>query len=588
VSDRDSSPDFLVLQAAANRRRLKLVILGGVVVAVTIGVATLAVQRSARQELEAGIDDLRGCLLQAPLEAKETPALRFRRLQLQALTQPDSALAAERDKLWPFLCRPLALRVSESLKDSVGEEDRKTLDGLAAFLGNAGAIAQDPTPAVEPAVALLDKLHSSPVRTSASPLPPRGRTVDDLPKTSALSAKGTAMSSTFTEDNPGVSMPVLVDEPDMAAPVLCVFHASEPAGKCRLLTELAPTRGHGRRLLGTSDPDAPNLIFAGRRGSEGVFVAGSPVPVDRLYSYGGYAARDGAAYVLGWDDVEKNMVLSKRSSASVSERVPLKPNFRIGNLFYGSQLLWDQVLVRGVTPDNERRLFVLPLGKRADLKFDLVDIGELPEPGLIRAGEEEQPHLTGCRTERATVVRVRGSEKDYLTFRVGDHFSQPVFASPHGVLGCYGTSATIVRISHPTPGSLRLHHETCTSAGCRSTVLKGEALDRNTTELRPKDDADSAAVDLAGKLVVAWVAGDRGGLRVRVAEPDRFDRAPDTLVLDDHVADGKLCRDSTLLGFRLYSREKFAVLLVSTMAGVHAFRIDVDGSVKPWPVAVAG
>jgi hypothetical protein len=41
----------------------------------------------------------------------------------------------------------------------------------------------------------------------------------------------------------------------------------------------------------------------------------------------------------------------------------------------------------------------------------------------------------------------------------------------------------------------------------------------------------------------------------------------------------------SLLGFRLYSREHFAVLLLSSIAGVHAFRIDSDGSVKPFEVS---
>jgi hypothetical protein len=32
----------------------------------------------------------------------------------------------------------------------------------------------------------------------------------------------------------------------------------------------------------------------------------------------------------------------------------------------------------------------------------------------------------------------------------------------------------------------------------------------------------------------------------------------------------------------------FAVLLLSSMAGVHAFRITPDGAIKPWRVKTAG
>jgi hypothetical protein len=97
---------------------------------------------------------------------------------------------------------------------------------------------------------------------------------------------------------------------------------------------------------------------------------------------------------------------------------------------------------------------------------------------------------------------------------------------------------------------------------------------------------DIAAVDLAGNLLVVWLAGEHGGLRMRLAPPDTFSRAEDAVVLDDHVADGKTCHDSTILGFRLYSREHFAVLLLSTIAGVHAFRIDPSGALTPWSVAL--
>ena len=37
-------------------------------------------------------------------------------------------------------------------------------------------------------------------------------------------------------------------------------------------------------------------------GSEGVFVAGSPAPLEKLYSYGGYVSADGHAWVLGYDE----------------------------------------------------------------------------------------------------------------------------------------------------------------------------------------------------------------------------------------------------------------------------------------------
>jgi hypothetical protein len=113
---------------------------------------------------------------------------------------------------------------------------------------------------------------------------------------------------------------------------------------------------------------------------------------------------------------------------------------------------------------------------------------------------------------------------------------------------------------------------------------KKQALDRGQQELKALEEARLAAVDLAGKLLVVWSAGERAGLRMRITPPDAFDKGKDVLVFDDHVRGGKVTSESTLLGFRLFSRDGFAVLLLSTVAGLHALRIGPDGAVAPWPV----
>lgn len=577
---RDSSPDFAALHARASRRRL--LIFGGVATLLLLGggAALVSAQRAARNDLEATIAGLRACLLGGPLDRRETPSLRFRRLQLHALSRPEAERLASGNKLWPFSCREGAGRTLDLLKASATEADQQSLTALVALLSDGTAVSKDASTAIDAALPVLDAAFAAAIPKAPQPLPPTPNSVDSLADTVGLSKKG--LSRSFTEDNPGLSLPVLIDEEDLPAPLFCTFLASREDADCRSLTELTQVHGHGLRLLGTSDPDAPNLVFAGKRGSEGVFVVGSATPIDRMYSYGGYSSRDGAVSVLGWDEAARGIVLTQKSGALSPIRTALKPNFRVGNFFYGSQLLWDQVLVRGITPDNERRLFVLPLAQKDKHSFELVDIGELPEPGLIRPGEEQQPHLTGCRSEKATVIRVRGDRSDFLTFRIGGAFGKPVEAPPSGVLGCYGTTATIVHVSHGSSGSTRLYHDTCTSAGCVRAVLNSEALDGSSSELRPREPSDVAAVDLEGKLLAVWLAGERGGLRMRIGEPEKFAHSKDVVVLDDRVSGHKTCRDSTILGFRLYSRERFAVLLLSTMAGVHAFRIAPDGAIKPW------
>jgi hypothetical protein len=584
--DRDSSPDFEAMRARASARR-RWIVLGLSVVLVGGGAAAAYnVQRTAKLEAQAAAADLRGCLLGGPLEAKETAWQRFRRLQLQSMSRSDAERGTLGVKLWPLSCRDAAGKAADTFKADAPEGKAEVFPALTKFLNEPTSLTKDATEALEPALALLDALSPGPVPVGKDPLPPQVQNQDSLASLAPLSKRGTALGKSYTEDNPGLSLPVLVDEESMPAPLLCVFRQDDAKTKCRSLTELSAIRGHGLRLLGTSDETSPTLLFAGNRGAEGVFVAGSPAPLDKLYSYGGYATAEGKAWVLGWDPEARNLVLVNKNAEQPSTRTPLKPNFTVGNFFYGSQLLWDQVLVRGITPDNERRLFALSVGSSGSGAFEMVDIGELPEAGLIREGDEQQPHLTGCRTSQSTIVRVRGSGRDSITFRIGDKFSQPVPSPTWGTLGCHGSTATLVTAGFSAGGS-RLYYSSCTSAGCAVTEFKPEALDHNTNDLRPQDARDVQAVDLGGKLLAVWLAGERGGLRMRFAAPEVFEREPEKILFDDHVAEGKNARASTLLGFRLYSRENFAILLLSTLAGVHAFRIDREGAVKPLSIASA-
>jgi hypothetical protein len=93
-----------------------------------------------------------------------------------------------------------------------------------------------------------------------------------------------------------------------------------------------------------------------------------------------------------------------------------------------------------------------------------------------------------------------------------------------------------------------------------------------------------AASDLDGKLLLLWQAGFVGGLRMRLAPQDRFEDGSDTVIYDDLVQDGAVQGTSTLLGWELFARGSFAVVVVSTTAGVHVIRIDASG--KPTPLRV--
>lgn len=580
--------DFAEIDARIRKRQRRIVGLIALSVIAGAGAIVAFSRWVERQAASQAAGQLRNCLLGGPLDSNESAARRFRRRQLGVLALSDVERGTRDMKLWPLSCRDQADLALQRLHGVASDEQAKRMAELVKELSNPTAVSKDLSTPVEVVTALLDERFPAPVTRGSDAIPPLVPGADDLPAASMLSNHGTSLGRSYTEDNPGPTLPVLVDEEGLPAPLFCTFRAENKQAQCRALGELSSVHGHGLRLLATADADAQHLVFAGRRGSEGIFLTGSPAPIDKVYSYGGYAASDGSVSLLGWDESARSLVLVQAAKGQPPQRTPLKPNFRVGNFFYGSQILWDQVLVRGVTPKNERRLFQLPLGAGEEKSFGLVDIGELPEAGLIRPGEEDQPHLTGCRTRDATVVRVRGTDSDSLTFRLKSSFTAPVRAPAFGLLGCYGTTATIVNVVHGNSGALRIYHDACTSAGCTHSVVKGQSLDHESSELRLQDSKDIAAVDLGGKLLVVWLAGTRGGLRIRLAQPDLFDRTEDVVLLDDHVLGGKNADLSTVLGFRLYSREGFAVLLVSTIAGLHAYRIDPAGSVQTFDVNHVG
>lgn len=587
VQDRDSTPDFAELKAKSSRRRMLMLGALGFTFVGAVGAWVKVESDRAQREADGAAAELRGCLFGGhPLEQGETAWQRMRRLQLRSVSYSERERVTKAAEIWPMACRGAATKAQDVLKTKASAPELTAFEKLGKVLSEPSAMSLDVHAAAAPVLAALDTHLPGDIPANGPALPPLVMDIDAIAKIPPLSKRGNALGKTFTEDNPGLALPVLVADQDDPVPFLCMFESDSAAARCSTVDNLKGALKHGLRLLGTSESDSPPLIFAGRRGSAGVYIGQSATLVDSLYSYGGHVSADGTASVLGWDADKRALVLVNKAPNAEATRTVLEPNFTVGNYFYSSQLLWDVVLVRGVTPDNERRLFTMPLSNQAPDSFALEDIGELPEAGLIRSGEEEQTHLTGCRTKDATVVRVRGIDRDFVAFRIDGKFSMLRPAPTWGVLGCHGTTAAFTEAGYASGGTT-LHHASCTAAGCTVKDFKREVLDRNTADLRPTDEREVDAVDVGGKLLAVWIAGENGGLRMRMAEPEMFERTEDVVLFDDRTEGGKKRLDGSLLGFKLYSREKFAVLLVSSLIGVHAFRIDTNGTIKPFELAPA-
>lgn len=579
----------------AKRRRTRMIIGGASILVLLAGgitAFTLSQQREQNARIATAWGSLSRCLLGTPLEPHETPSLRFRRLQLTGMTLADQQRAPDGGNSWPDRCATFAFTLDEALRAAGRDND------LAHASADLGKQLKDPKSFMDDlsknidttwSLADLQKLPAASAVTIAGP-PARAEAfdADTLGRATPLSPKAFSFKAIYTEPHPALDLRFLIDDTDAPdARLLCTARRAAPEAHCVPLPKTIVASKQGLRLLATADDGAAPLVFAGNRGSEGIFRADSGELVESLYSYGGYASKDGFSAVLGWKEQEHELVATRKPPGAPKDQVPLKPPFRTGNPYYSAQMLWDQAILRGVTAANERRLFALAFSRTGAALGEPLDIGELPEPGLIQGGADEPPHITGCKTAEAMVVRVKGYDNDFMSFRLDGRWTKPV--SPEitgGSLSCSKSSAAIIRVE---PAGLDntwktdIRQALCTSAGCRTDVVRMEKLLHQRFEFGPKDNhVDAVALD--GKLLVVWQAGDRGGVRMRLAPASEIANAPDLVIFDDMLKDGHAQQLSTLFDLKLLSREGFAVLLLGTVTGVHALRIEPDGKIAPMKI----
>lgn len=594
-------PDSIDALALERRRRSRRLFVGTTVALLLAGGGLGGVvwyqDRAATQRIDAAFSAFSRCLLGAPLEGEESASLRFRALQLSSSTLSDADRAVENGEAWPNRCGNLGHAVAEAMRDAgrakkEGTDVASWSEALAKALKERDAFLADLS---EPIENLWLEAKSAGlvarVVTEGAPPPPLPAPLDvgKLGATAPISRSTFPVDTAFTEPHAGPVLKFLVDERSAeGAPFVCRYAATDTVITCRSLPASIASKGQGLRLYGTSDDAAAPLVFAGNRGDRGIFRADTGEEVDALYAYGGYAAADGFTATLGFREESKELILTRKMPASPKVRRVIEPSFDVGNYYYSTQILWDRVAIRAINDAGDRRLYLHELARTGDPLARMSDVGELPEPGMIDGGADEPPHIAGCRTKQATVVRVKGSYNDFLSVLVEGKPSLPV--SPEltgGTLGCAGTTASVTRLEpagRESPWKTTVSQVLCTTAGCRNARIGVEPMLHGHYELGPREGLVDA-VSLGDQLVVAWAGGERGGVRLRVGTAERIEKEKDILVFDDLVKDGRLQKLSTLFDLRLFAREGFALLLLSTVSGVFAVRVEADGRLSPVPAA---
>lgn len=590
----DGSRTVLAMIYDARSRRRK-VIGGAVFVVVALGGGGFAYSRYAgsksTEQIGVSWNALHACLLGDALAQGEKPSMRFRGMQLTAMTQAEVSRVAAGGEPWPERCAKPSYELREALvAASKAQEGKKDLaswsEKLATALKSDLAFQQDLSEVLDQTwdAAAKEglKAGSPPIAPTKPPAPAAPLTVDAFSSGMPFIKTSIDLAGLGLESHPATAVRFLIEDKDGSDRYqLCAISPTTAAAKCGSLPASVLASPVGLQLLGTAEDDSDPLVFAGRKGSEGVFRSGSGEKIGAASSLGGYAAKDGFSAILAYDEAGRRLEFFRKAGSAAAQRLPVTVELKPNDPTRDAQLLWGRLVYRGSNSFHEMWLGSLDVrgtGAKAS------QIGLLAEGGPAQPeSADAAPEISGCKSSGATVVRVRGKQSEFLSFFVGERWTKPVqVVGVGGTLNCRKAEASITRVDVPkTEGMLRtvITQHRCTPAACTTeTITLGDLL---KGELALAPVASVIAAELDGKVVVVWSGADRGGLRMRVAPMREIANAPDVIVLDDLVKDGAVQKTSTLSEVRLVSREKHAVLFLSTSKGTYALRIERDGTFAP-------
>jgi hypothetical protein len=601
VKDLSVDPeDVLAAQKRAARTRLVVVAIVTVVLGAAAAGALVVLQSRARSAVTGAWGRFAMCTVGEPLGANEKPSLRFRNGQLVAITTPkEQRLSDVGKEAWPTRCAPLAQVFAAAVRDNDGNADLvtaaeklgKVLATEAAFSTNVGPLVDDVFAKAK--AASFDAARDAAVKPPPSLKPP---TLALLAQEARLVSPQTTLAgvhlSPFTEP----TLRFIIDEKDSAVgPVSCALAPGDKELSCAKIPAPAAQASPALRMWGTTNDRAHVLAFAGDRGKSGIFdaVTGARI-VDKL-EYGAYGAtsfEDGTLAYLVWNEKPASTHVAVVGKDGSSKNALVVDRKESGNPYYSSAIFWNWVAYKQVRKGAEGiRLVVRALDPHAASAASPVgppvDIGRIDEVGHIEGGTEEEPHLTACRNGSTTVLRAKGWNDTFLYFK-RDQWTAAVTANgQHGVLTCGDNTATITKTWGDRVGAQRFRGGVvvtdCTVSECKDHLVDIDKVVGQNDDLAPREKKDLRAADLGGKLLVVWSAGDRGGVRMRLGAPDQLAAAPETVVFDDHVRNGEVRDESTLVGFELLPFGKSAVLLLGTVEGVFAFLVGTDGKLSPLP-----
>jgi hypothetical protein len=582
----EMSTKLLMVELGSNKRMKRILLFGGIGIVVLAGAAVAVVKTIDSQSAaarDAAWSGLNACLLGEPLKQGETVESRLLGVQLAVLGIPKERRAKPNELSWPASCSIPAATLSENAGDAALTESAKELSKVLRADATATGDNRAQVAKVWKDAAAI-KLVAGAAPADVTPAPKAATPVFNA---EAFRALPHLQSGSYTLANvhgqpfAGNKVHFLIDRKESAeGPLLCTATATEPSLHCMRVPPAVATLSPGLGLVGTTDDAARPFFFAGDRGQMGIFPPDGKAAIAGTIAYGASARGDGSLNLLYRKDGSKDLRFSTIP--------PTGPEVdRLGLMSSEVELptqagvFFDWLAYRSAAKTGAAsHLFVKKLADNGDPR-PAIDVGEIGEPAPLDKSDKEA-QLSACRSEESLVIRVRGARADSFSFYTGGRWGAPVKGSTKGgSLTCRGIEAVATAVDHAIEGDKNYATVTqsrCNASGCTPVSISLRQLLGGIAEIAPTDAAGFAAADLGGKLLLVWNGGFVGGLRMRLAPPDRIREAEDTVITDgrDPKPDSKL---STIAEVKILPANNYAVVLLNTTAGVTALRVDANGGV---------
>jgi len=582
-----------ILAAQRRLRKKQLVAVGVALGALTIlgtGGALFLAHRTAHATQEAW-ERASTCIAGS---ASEGASARVRASQLVAMSVPVEKRNAAAFDGWPVRCAAPLHAFAEVVKEGGGSAElAETSEKLAKVVSTDQGVTGDLGPAVEKlfAAGLAEKLVAG---TSGAPsagshgAPLVPRTLATLENDARLLGESITLTSVHRAPFADETLRFVIDDKAFTrGPAVCELASGAHEITCTKVPAPAAAMSPALRLWGTTSPKTHPFVFAGDRGKSGIFRSDTGQAVVDQLEYGAYGAtalEDGSLGYLVWRESPPETHFVRVAPGGARKDSFVVSRGESGNPYYSTSVFWSYVVYKSVKADVDGiRLMIRKIDPSGAL-LPPVDVGHLAETGQIEGGNDEEPHLTGCRSGDTTVIRAKGWHDTYVSFLVSGKWTAPVEAPGlGGTLECRPGEAIVSRVYGGQAGSGfkgGVDVRRCTVSGCDDRSIDLNHVLAENKDVMPRTEGDVRAVDIDGKLLLVWSAGEHGGLRTRFGASGELASASETVFFDDHVRDGKFRDESAMIGFELVPTAHGALLLLGTVDGVFAYLFDASGQAK--------